>query len=149
MISERLFVVTEREADVVLSPAWLFDVLAITFDLDPCGALGGDMVPAEHRFTVEDDGLTQSWFGRVWLNPPFSDPSPFTDKFIEHGHGIAVTPASKAAWHRRLWRAADGVAFTDKAIWWDGRGFPYACMLWAFGEECVEAIGRTGLVRKG
>lgn len=40
------------------------------FDLDP--ASGAEPVPyADERYTVEDDGLAQDWFGDVWLNPPY------------------------------------------------------------------------------
>ncbi len=56
--------------------------------------------------------------------------------------------ASRYAIGCKITNVADGVVFTDKLMSFDGRGFPMACMLWAFGEECVEAIGRTGLVRE-
>ena len=41
------------------------------FDLD---AATGEAHPkiAEHEYTKEDDGLSQPWFGDVWLNPPWS-----------------------------------------------------------------------------
>ena len=61
---------------------------------------------------------------------------------------MAITPASRSHWHRRLWRTADAVVFTDKLESFDGRGFPMACQLWAFGAECVEAVGRVGSVRR-
>ena len=32
--------------------------------------------------TIED--------GRVWLNPPYSNPKPFIKKLAEHGNGIAL-----------------------------------------------------------
>ncbi len=42
------------------------------FDLDP--ASGAEATPlASTRYTEEDDGLAQEWFGTVWLNPPFSE----------------------------------------------------------------------------
>lgn len=145
--AQRLFHVPGHEEDVVLTPTWLFDALDIDFDLDPCGAVGGDHVPAAYRYTIEDDGLAHDWFGRVWLNPPFSYPEPWTDRFIEHGHGIALTPASRSHWHRRLWRTATVAVFTDKLMTFDGRGFPLACMLWAFGADCAAAVGRVGQAR--
>lgn len=43
------------------------------------GAFELDVAAAEHNtkaprfFTREDDGLLQSWTGRVWCNPPYSD----------------------------------------------------------------------------
>ena len=41
------------------------------FDLD--AASGAESTPiAPNRYTIDDDGLTQPWFGDVWLNPPWS-----------------------------------------------------------------------------
>lgn len=42
------------------------------FDLDP--ASGAEPEPhADVVYTKQEDGLSQEWFGNVWLNPPFSD----------------------------------------------------------------------------
>ena len=41
------------------------------FDLD--AASGAESTPiAPDRLTKDDDGLTQPWYGNVWLNPPWS-----------------------------------------------------------------------------
>jgi hypothetical protein len=41
-------------------------------DLDPAScALANETVKAAQYFSEEDDGLTQEWHGRVWLNPPY------------------------------------------------------------------------------
>jgi hypothetical protein len=32
----------------------------------------------------------EEWSGRVWLNPPYSNPKPFIKKLAEHGNGIAL-----------------------------------------------------------
>lgn len=39
-------------------------------DLDPC-ADPDCQVPAKTHFTAEDDGLSQLWEGRVFMNPPY------------------------------------------------------------------------------
>jgi len=40
-------------------------------DLDPCSNLGIANVRAENYFTVNDDGLRKTWFGNVYMNPPY------------------------------------------------------------------------------
>lgn len=42
-------------------------------DLDPCSNLGKPNVPSVSRFTIDEDGLAQEWFGRVYMNPPYGD----------------------------------------------------------------------------
>ena len=36
-------------------------------------AASSENAKAPDHFTIDDDGLTQSWAGRVWCNPPYSD----------------------------------------------------------------------------
>jgi hypothetical protein len=45
-----------------------------TFDLDPCSPTSDGrttFVKAKAYFTETDDGLSLSWFGRVFMNPPY------------------------------------------------------------------------------
>ena len=42
-------------------------------DLDPCSnSKTNPNIPAKNHFTLEDDGLTKTWKGKVFLNPPYS-----------------------------------------------------------------------------
>ena len=44
-------------------------------DLDPASHdVAQQTVRAAHYFTAKDDGLSLDWYGRVWLNPPYSQP---------------------------------------------------------------------------
>lgn len=43
-----------------------------SIDLDPCSnSKTAPNVPALDHYTVDDDGLSMPWFGRVYLNPPY------------------------------------------------------------------------------
>jgi hypothetical protein len=92
------------------TPQWLFDALGVTFDLDVCSPKDHvTAVPADKFYTIDDDGLASDWVGLVWMNPPFSYPTPWVDKFIEHGQGIALIPLSRSRWFTDLWDKADAV----------------------------------------
>src|SRR5262249_20154979 len=46
-----------------------------TFDLDPCSPTSNQRtapVRAKVHYTHEDNGLALPWFGRVFMNPPYS-----------------------------------------------------------------------------
>ena len=145
----RLFPVTESHRDTILTPKSLFESLNLRFNLDVAAAIDGDFVPAKHRYTVNDDGLTLPWSGRVWMNPPYSKPEPWVDKFIQHANGIALLPISRSHWQIRLWQKADGICLMDHLFsFHEHSGFPFQVHLAAFGGECVEALGRLGHVRR-
>lgn len=160
-IQPRLFGLPQQEltSDDYYTPPWVFERMAIEFDLDVCAPPGGiEWIPANHHYTQEDDGLASEWYGRVWMNPPYSDSAPWVRRFIEHRNGIAMVQHCRSAWHRDLWLAADG--FVDPAASTptgslfqfirDGK-YEHVYMpvtVVAFGDECVEAISRLGRVRR-
>lgn len=41
------------------------------FHCDPASPRIDGPVPAKIRYTIREDGLSQPWMGKVWLNPPF------------------------------------------------------------------------------
>lgn len=51
------------------------------FDLDAC--CRAESAKAPSFFTRQEDGLTQSWHGNVWVNPPYSSPKPWIEKAIQ------------------------------------------------------------------
>lgn len=68
-------------------------------DLDPCSD-PGKSIPATSHFTEADDGLSRTWKGRVYMNPPYGKTiGEWTSKLRrEHDEGsvtaaIALVPA--------------------------------------------------------
>ena len=60
---------------------------------------------------MPEDGLISDWNGRVWLNPPYSNPLPFIKKLSEHGNGIAlVLNSTDSKWFQDYGlKSADGI----------------------------------------
>ena len=143
-------------SDDYYTPAWLFEDMGVTFDVDVAAPPGGvPWIPADKYFTMADDGLAQDWEGRVWMNPPFSGTTPWVRRFIEHRNGIALLPVYNNSWMTEgldLWRVIDGVTFFGSNFYYvrpnGGKGaIMFRCGLWAFGDWAVEAIARIGHVR--
>ncbi len=59
------------ETDLWSTPQDLFDVLdsIYHFTIDVCAT--PENAKCERYFTPEDDGLSQSWNGICWMNPPY------------------------------------------------------------------------------
>ena len=95
-------------------------------DLDPAShAIAQGHVKAGKFFTEEDDGLTKEWRGRVWLNPPYSQPEigHFVDKLVEEIGSGRTTEAillthnySDTAWFQRAASFAAALCFTSGRI---------------------------------
>jgi hypothetical protein len=146
-------------SDEVYTPPAFFERLRLEFDLDVCAPAGGlPWIPAKGHYSIADDGLVSAWKGRVWCNPPYSNATPWIRKFIGHGNGVIVVPMVRSRAFHELWGAADALtvpsAFNvtgDKCHFLkDGkrRLIGFAVVVAAFGEECVQAIGRLGVPRE-
>lgn len=95
-------------------------------DLDPASCeYANRTVRAARYFSEENDGLCQEWFGRVWMNPPYSADlvGKFTRKFVEEydaGHiseGIVlVNNATETAWFAYMTDVASAAVFTRGRI---------------------------------
>jgi hypothetical protein len=142
-----------EDSDDYWTPPWVFAQLDLSFDLDVAAPPGGiAWVPAERYFTEADNGLIQPWTGRVWMNPPYSNPTPWVDRFIAHENGVALLPTSTGAWFRRLWNADVGFVALDSMRFHTNAGamrgaIPTRCWLVGAGDECRAAIARLGPCR--
>lgn len=100
-------------ADEWLTPPEILRELG-PFDLDPCSPIERPWPTAQRHLTVLDDGLSQPWVGRVWLNPPYgAQIGLWMRKMAHHRHGIALTFArTETAWfHESVWSAAHLLVF--------------------------------------
>lgn len=139
--------IQSRDTDERYTPSWVFDALGETFDLDPASPpLGISRVPTAAVWTKDDDGLVRPWHGFVWLNPPFSAPTPWADRFIAHSHGIWLGPVANSAWHDRMCRTSDAVVmlrdFAFIAPDHAGRRSSMPLSMHGFGARAVAALRR-------
>lgn len=135
------------------TPAWVFDALGLTFDLDPASPHDAETaVPAARKYTRFDDGLAKAWQGCVWLNPPYGRDTPFwVRRMIDHGNGILlVFSRTAASWFQEAMSAADATLFLSGRIdFVPGKENAHkrsrcgaGTALLAFGQECAAALAR-------
>lgn len=135
------------------TPPSLFEALGLTFDLDPAASPSPfAQVPADEFYHRLHDGLTQPWFGRVWLNPPYGPNLPrFVEKMCEHGDGLMLTAArTETRWWQRAAQSADAVCFLRERLHFirnDGHQArsSFASTLFAWGGYSVIALRRADL----
>jgi hypothetical protein len=140
-------------SDEWYTPKELFDQLNINFDLDVASPIDNNSrVPASRKYTIEDDGLVLPWEGRVWMNPPYSKPSPWVSKWLEHGNGLALLPMAKSRWFNDLMQTEANFVLLPSTFKFDSpEGKKLSLMmgstLWALGDENIETIAKLGKVR--
>jgi ParB family chromosome partitioning protein len=99
-------------------------VLGGKIDLDPASSdKAQQVVQARKYFTREDDGLSQTWEGSVWLNPPYGtgQVERFVDKLLEHvqagNAGILLTNnATETRWWQEAARLSRGICFPQGRV---------------------------------
>ncbi|EHK65949.1 bacteriophage DNA methylase [Achromobacter arsenitoxydans SY8] len=140
--------------DEWLTPPGIVAALG-TFDLDPCAPEVRPWSTAHQHYTVADNGLQQTWKGRVWCNPPFGrEAVKWLRKMAAHGDGVALIPArtETAMFYECVWDAADAVLFIEGRPHFhyvDGTRAPFnsgapICLV-AYGLSNVAALERSGL----
>lgn len=137
-------------SDDYYTPAWVFEALGLEFDLDVASPpIAPEWIPAKRRYTIKDDGLTAPWDGLVWMNPPYSKPEPWVNRFLQHGNGVALLPFSNSAWWRNLWAQDVAIAVHQaSAVDFVGGGIPVPTLFLAAGAVAEKALPRIGVVRR-
>lgn len=121
---------TEENDEVATSPElWRPIADAIDgFDLDV--AAGAEPTPiADETYTVEDDGLSQPWYGDVWLNPPGSEKKAWYSRLSAQYQCGNVDRAvalawghSSSEWFQEHFSTADVVCFLEERDVFLGEG---------------------------
>jgi hypothetical protein len=144
-------------SDTWLTPPEIIKALG-PFDLDPCTPEFMPWQTAIHRYTPAQDGLIQEWFGRVWLNPPYSrEVTKWLNKLSNHGNGIALTFARTETdmFFRHIWEKGAGILFLQGRLHFhlpDGSrakanaGAP-SCLI-AYGIDNAERLEASGIPGK-
>ena len=148
-----------HQSPIMKSDEWLTppDILFSLgdFDLDPCSPINRPWDTAKMHLTIEDDGLSRSWSGRVWMNPPFGrEAVKWMRKIRDHGNGIALIPArtETAMFYETVWGFADAICFikgrphfhrVNGARASFNSGAPI-CLI-AYGDNNAKALRESGL----
>lgn len=140
----------EYSKDECYTPKWLFDAMGLEFDLDVASANHPlIVVPAANKYTLEDDGLAQKWYGRVYMNPPFSKVTPWIDKWLDHANGICLVPlSSNGRWVNKLWDSKAGCMYLPASMAFQGADgrivkMRWRTALWAIGQENIDGLIRS------
>jgi hypothetical protein len=120
------------------------------FDLDPCGAPGHVLARNTYLLENGDDGLMDTWFGRVWMNPPYGRTMrQWVERLIDHGSGTALIPvaAGTKLWQEVVFPNASAIHFYRHRIKFlrrDGKDdemvSPQASAIVAFGDADADAL---------
>lgn len=86
-------------------------------DLDPASNDDAQRrVKAITHYTIDDDGLSKEWNGRVYLNPPYSQPAAFVSKLVAEVDAmrtdeavILVNASTSTKWFHHLLQNAYGM----------------------------------------
>lgn len=127
------------------------------FDLDPCSPINAPFLHAKHNFTIEDNGLNKTWFGRIYCNPPYGKHMElWMNKLAEHGNGIALIFArtETRCFFENVWDKADALLFVKGRIKFyhvsgiQG-GTPGAPSVFvAYGKNNALALKNSGIIGK-
>lgn len=146
---------TTAASDTWLTPPWILKPLG-RFDLDPAASIENPgWTGAARQYTETDDGLSQTWEGRVWLNPPYGRGiEKWLQKLTEHGDGIALVFArtDTKTWQDWIFPHAHGAHFLRGRIKFHtpngtlgSHPAPAPAALIAYGKQNATALAAANL----
>ena len=143
-------------SDEWYTPQWLVERLG-PFDTDPCSPMEPPYIIAPLAYNKEQDGLSNTWRGTVWLNPPYSRKPlrAFCEKMAKHNNGIAllVNRQDNLLFQEVIFPSAKSMLFMRHRVKFlrpDGTsGSPFfgSCLV-AWGDECDIRLRSCGIPGK-
>lgn len=153
----------DQRNDRWLTPMPIIDALTSAtghepFDLDPCGAPNHKTAVRVYTPENGDDGLTDPWSGRVWMNPSYGrEKNRWLHRFVSQyrlgnitGGTILIpyNPGEVEAFHELMYPNASAImAYRHRINFWSrddktGRGMVSVndSALIAFGQEDADAL---------
>jgi len=140
-----------------LTPPGIIEALG-PFDLDPCASIDQPWATARLQYTKEDDGLSKSWHGFVWCNPPYGrETKKWIQRMVEHHNGIALIFArtETSTFFPFIWEYAESLFFIKgrlKFCFSNGKPSKNSAggpsMLVGFGEEALQRLQHCSLEGK-
>lgn len=144
----------KMKTDEWLTPPDLIRQLG-SFDLDPCSPIARPWDTVTRHLTTIDDGLSQKWTGRVWLNPPYGkEAEKWLHKLSDHNNGIALIFArtETKSFFKEVWYKADAVLFIKGRLYFHdvlgvrgpaNAGAPN--VLIAYGKDNAEILSKVNI----
>jgi len=124
-----------RRSEEWCTPQALFDVLnsEFHFDLDPCATPGN--AKCSRFYTKDDDGLSKTWRGVVFMNPPFYDTATWVTKAVmsarEGATVVCLLPSrTDTRWWHDFYKEAE-IRWIRGRVKFNGKtNAPFACCIW-------------------
>lgn len=145
---------TVGKSQVHLTPRWIIERLG-PFDLDPCAATVRPWDCAARNVVEAEDGLSVTWEGMVWVNPPFDryQVAKWILRLADHGSGICLVHArTETDWFAPVWERATAILFLGQRLkFWLPDGTEQAAnsgapaVLAAFGKEAAARLEGSGI----
>ena len=144
--------ISNSTSDDYYTPAYIFEALNVSFDLDVCAPANGvSWIPAKKSLSIIDDGLATDWKGLVWMNPPYSAPNDWIHKFVAHNNGLCLVPTSKSNWFKFIWENSNGALVMPPNLKFiKGEAvaqIQYQTMMFSMGDEATSALVASKLGR--
>jgi hypothetical protein len=149
---------TSNKKDEWMTPPEIIQALG-RFDLDPCSNENHPWPIADMNIHLPSDGTKARWFGRVFLNPPYTTVE--CDRWLRlmvlHGRGTALIFArTETRWFfKHIWNEATAILFIEGRLHFHhtngirakaNSGAP-SCLV-AYGKEDAEILKHCGIKGK-